>query len=106
MDPGTRLGPHELLAPLGARGMGEVYLAEDTRLRRKVALKLLPVEYASEDGNLWRVAYSEDAGFAARPSAFSNRLCRSVAAAVPLTWGRTAACCCPTFGSRPAARAG
>ena len=41
---GTRLGPYEIVAPIGAGGMGEVYLAEDTRLGRKVALKRLPVD--------------------------------------------------------------
>ena len=35
---GTRLGPYEIISPLGAGGMGEVYLGEDTRLHRKVAL--------------------------------------------------------------------
>src|SRR6266496_538427 len=44
---GTRLGPYKVLSPLGAGGMGEVYLAEDTRLHRKVALKVLPADLAS-----------------------------------------------------------
>lgn len=38
---GTRLGSYEILAPIGAGGMGEVYRASDTRLRREVAIRLL-----------------------------------------------------------------
>ena len=45
---GARLGPYELLAPLGAGGMGEVVRARDTRLDRAVALKLLPAEFARD----------------------------------------------------------
>src|SRR5881397_2646227 len=43
---GTRLGPYEIVAPIGAGGMGEVYRARDTRLDRAVAVKILPAEFA------------------------------------------------------------
>jgi serine/threonine protein kinase len=45
---GTRLGPYEILKPLGAGGMGEVYRARDTRLGREVAVKVLPGDLSSE----------------------------------------------------------
>ena len=51
---GTKLGPYEILAPLGAGGMGEVYRARDTKLNRDVALKILPDAFASDPDRLAR----------------------------------------------------
>ena len=45
---GASLGPYEIVAPLGAGGMGEVYRARDTKLRRDVALKILPAVFAAD----------------------------------------------------------
>jgi eukaryotic-like serine/threonine-protein kinase len=44
---GTKLGPYEIIAPLGAGGMGEVYRARDPRLEREVAIKILPANLSS-----------------------------------------------------------
>ena len=46
LTPGTRLGPYEITAPLGAGGMGEVYRARDMRLERTVAVKILPSQFS------------------------------------------------------------
>jgi len=51
---GTRLGPYEIVAPVGAGGMGEVYAARDTRLDRRVAVKVLPAEVADDAAALAR----------------------------------------------------
>src|SRR5712692_1171956 len=45
---GTKLGPYEIVSPLGAGGMGEVYRARDTRLERTVAIKILPSNLSSD----------------------------------------------------------
>ncbi|MBC8645557.1 MAG: hypothetical protein H7X85_00215, partial [Thermoanaerobaculia bacterium] len=51
---GSCLGPYEILAPIGAGGMGEVYRARDTKLSRDVAIKVLPPELASDADRLAR----------------------------------------------------
>ena len=51
----TRIGPYEVLSPLGAGGMGEVYRARDTRLKRDVALKILPEGFANHPVRLARL---------------------------------------------------
>src|SRR5437867_11197012 len=54
LQPGTKLGQYEILAPIGAGGMGEVYRAHDTKLGREVALKLLPPQFARDPDRLAR----------------------------------------------------
>ena len=54
LSPGTRLGPYEVVGPLGEGGMGEVYRARDGRLGRDVAMKVLPAEFASDADRIAR----------------------------------------------------
>ncbi len=54
LSAGTRLGPYEILSPLGAGGMGEVYRARDERLKRDVAIKVLPASYSEDAERLRR----------------------------------------------------
>jgi serine/threonine-protein kinase len=56
IDCGTRVSHYEILSRLGAGGMGEVYLAQDTSLDRKVALKILPVSLVNDEDRLRRLA--------------------------------------------------
>jgi serine/threonine protein kinase len=53
-EPGDRLGPYEVISPLGAGGMGEVYRARDTKLGRDVALKVLPEGFTADADRLAR----------------------------------------------------
>ena len=56
----THLGPYEIVAPLGAGGMGEVYRARDPRLGREVAIKVLPETLADDPSRLGRVGSDPD----------------------------------------------
>src|SRR6266852_7783261 len=61
ISPGTRLGPYEILAPIGAGGMGEVYRAKDERLKREVAIKVLPASFSQDADRLRRFEQEAEA---------------------------------------------
>src|SRR5580700_4484007 len=54
LSSGDKLGPYEILAPIGAGGMGEVYRARDPRIGRDVAVKVLPVQFSQSEDRLRR----------------------------------------------------
>src|SRR5271157_5395700 len=54
LTPGMQLGPYEIVAPLGAGGMGEVYRARDAKLARDVAIKVLPPAFADDSARMSR----------------------------------------------------
>src|SRR4051812_7971812 len=56
LEAGTRLGPYEVLSPLGAGGMGEVYRARDSKLAREIAIKVIPAPFASDAQRMARFA--------------------------------------------------
>jgi Tol biopolymer transport system component len=58
---GTKLGPYEILAPIGAGGMGEVYRARDPRLKREVAIKVLPATFSQDPDRLRRFEQEAEA---------------------------------------------
>src|SRR5215831_16761239 len=57
---GTKLGSYEITAPIGKGGMGEVYRARDTKLKRDVALKVLPEAFAGEPGRMLRFQHEAE----------------------------------------------
>ena len=76
LSAGTRLGPYEIVAPLGAGGMGEVYTARDTRLGRTVAVKVLPPGVAADPDR--RARFEREArAVAALQHPYSPTACRS-----------------------------
>ena len=70
---GTRLGPYEIIAPLGAGGMGEVYRARDTKLGRAVAIKVILDEFASNEERIGRFEREAKVLAVAQPPATSRR---------------------------------
>ena len=78
---GTKLGPYEILAPIGAGGMGEVYRARDERLKRDIAIKVLPPELAEDSerrGRFEREARTRPRGYRIRTSSRSTTSARMI----------------------------
>src|ERR1035441_10226536 len=62
LKPGSHLGPYEIVEPIGAGGMGEVYRARDPRFPREVAIKLLPAAFADDQAHLARFEHEAQIG--------------------------------------------
>ena len=73
LSEGTKLGRYEIRSKIGAGGIGEVYLAEDTQLHRKVALRMLPADLASNQDRMRR--FEQESKI--RQPALGCALCRS-----------------------------
>ena len=71
---GARLGPYEIVAPLGQGGMGEVYRARDTKLNREVALKVLPDRVQSASFALFSASLAFLEGYESARYGYSMRL--------------------------------
>ena len=86
LTPGTKLGPYEVLGSLGAGGMGEVYSARDTRLDRRVAIKVLPDGLAADPQFRERFDREAQAHLGAEPSAHLHALRRRRSTTAPRSW--------------------
>ena len=82
LSAGDRLGPYEILAPIGAGGMGEVYRARDTKLDHEIAIKVLPAALAQDPQRLAR--FEREAKVLASLFVGSSR--RASAARYPRHW--------------------
>jgi serine/threonine protein kinase len=99
LTPGDKLGLYEIIAPLGAGGMGEVYRARDSKLNRDVAIKVLPAAFANDAQYMAR--FEREAQVLASARSPYRRRCRSRGRS-PRGWRRrTIAASCTATSSPP-----